>query len=90
LKLVAGGEEWWLTSVYGPATDEEKPDFLSKLNALRQVRIGPWMLNGDFNMIYGACDKNNGRLNRKLMGQFRRFIEEATLKEVHLQGRMFT
>jgi hypothetical protein len=60
------------------------------LNVLRQVRTGTWLLNGDFNMIYRACDKNNNRLNRRLMGQLRRFLEDATLKEIHLQVRLFT
>jgi hypothetical protein len=70
--------------------NSSKPEFLAKLNGLRQVRTGPWMLIGDFNMIYRACDKNNGRLNRRLMGQFSRFLNEALLKEVHLHGRLFT
>jgi endonuclease/exonuclease/phosphatase family metal-dependent hydrolase len=41
-------------------------------------------------MIYRACDKNNNHLNRQLMGQLRRFLEDATLKEIHLQVRLFT
>jgi hypothetical protein len=41
-------------------------------------------------MIYGADDKNNDRLNRRLMGQFRRFINDASLKEIHLNYRLFT
>jgi exonuclease III len=90
MKPVSGREEWWLTSVYGPAVNSSKPEFLAELNDLRQVRTGPWMLIGDFNKIYRACDKNNGRLNRRLMGQFRRFLNEALLKEVHLHGRLFT
>jgi hypothetical protein len=31
------------------------------------------MLCGDFNLIYQAADKNNGRLSRRMMGRFRRF-----------------
>jgi hypothetical protein len=41
-------------------------------------------------MIYQAIDKNNGRLNRRLMGQFCRFLSEACLREIHLQGWLFT
>jgi hypothetical protein len=40
-------------------------------------------------MIYRAEDKNNDRLNRRLMGQFCSF-NTAALKEIHLQGRLFT
>jgi hypothetical protein len=41
LTPVAGGEQWWLTSVYGPATEELKPDFLVELHDPRQVQDGP-------------------------------------------------
>jgi hypothetical protein len=39
---------------------------------------------------YEVEDKNNGNLNQRLMGQFHRFLNDATLKEIHLQGRLFT
>jgi endonuclease/exonuclease/phosphatase family metal-dependent hydrolase len=66
-------------------------DCLQELNQLRQAKAGlPWLLCGDFNMIYRAADKNNGRLNRRLMGQFHRFLSEAKLREIHLQGWLFT
>jgi hypothetical protein len=67
-----------------------KPDFLVELHELRHIRLGPWMLIGDFNLIYRAKDKNNTRLNRRLMGQFWRFLNKANLQEVHLNGRLFT
>jgi hypothetical protein len=41
-------------------------------------------------MIYMAEDKNNNRWNRRLMGQFQWFLNEALLKELHLNGRLFT
>jgi hypothetical protein len=63
---------------------------LAELHELRAVRTGPWMLNGDFNMIYRAEDRNNDRLNGRLMGQFQRFLNDAVLKECHLNGRLFT
>jgi hypothetical protein len=76
--------------VYGTVTDAGKPDFLAELHRLRQVSAGPWLLYGYFNMIYRAEDKNNPRLNRRLMGQFRRFLNDVVHKEIHLQGRLFT
>ncbi|WVZ91735.1 hypothetical protein U9M48_037868 [Paspalum notatum var. saurae] len=48
------------------------------------------MLCGDFNMIYGAVDKNNARLNRRVMNWFRRFLDDLELSELHLNGRLFT
>jgi hypothetical protein len=47
-------------------------------------------VNGDFNMIYRVRNKNNTHLNHLLMGQFRKFLNDAALKEVHLQGHLFT
>jgi hypothetical protein len=35
-------------------------------------------------------NKNNERLNRHLMGQFWRFLNDAALQEMHLNGRLFT
>jgi exonuclease III len=90
VKPAAGGAEWWLSSVYGPSRDEEKPDFLNELNDLRLSHAGPWLLCGDFNMIYRTMDKNNNRVDRRRMGQFRRFLSVASLKEIHLQERLFT
>jgi hypothetical protein len=48
------------------------------------------MINGDFNMIYQAADKSNGRLHRRQMGRFRRLLSDLELKQLHLHGRLFT
>jgi exonuclease III len=90
LRHNSGGEYWWLTLVYGPSDDVDKPNFLTELHELRLVCSGPWLLCGNFNMIYKAEDKNNNRLDRRLMGRFRRFLNDTTLKEVHLTGRLYT
>jgi hypothetical protein len=83
-------EEWWLPSVYDPSHDEDKSSFLTELHELTQVRLGPWLLCGDFNMIYKAEDKNNKRLNRRWTGQFQHFLIDASLKEIQLDGCLFT
>jgi hypothetical protein len=41
-------------------------------------------------MIYKTEDKTNERLDRQLMSQFRRFLIDACLKEIHLNGHLFT
>jgi hypothetical protein len=41
-------------------------------------------------MVYRAADKNNSHVNERLMAQFRGFINAATLKEIHLKGKLFT
>jgi hypothetical protein len=85
-----GDEEWWLTIVYDPATDSQKHCFLEELHLLRHNRAGsPWLICGDFKMIYQASNKNNNMLNRRWMGQFRRFLNEAFLREIHLHDPLF-
>jgi len=86
----AGLQPWWLTCVYGPQGDERKILFLQELRNVRSACQGPWSVLGDFNLITNAEDKNNGILNRAMMGRFRRLINELELKELPLQGRKFT
>uniref|UniRef100_A0A453NBU0 DUF4283 domain-containing protein n=3 Tax=Aegilops tauschii subsp. strangulata TaxID=200361 RepID=A0A453NBU0_AEGTS len=60
---------------------------------LREIRAacpGPWMLCGDFDLILRDEDKNNGNLNRRMMGRFRCLVNDLALKEVYLNGRRFT
>lgn len=90
MKLLTDESGIWISVVHGPSCDADKPAFLSELHELHSIRSGPWLLTGDFNLIYHVQDKNNDRLNRCLMGQFRRFINEAALKEIHLNGCLFT
>jgi hypothetical protein len=63
VKQASRGPDWWLSMVYDPASDEDKPTFLDELHNLSQVRHGPWLLCSDFNMIYHMQDKNNDRLD---------------------------
>lgn len=62
---------WWITTVYGPQTHEDKLNFLHDLAERRSLCPGPWLLLGDFNMIMYAEEKNNDRLDRFMMSRFR-------------------
>jgi hypothetical protein len=63
------GLPWWLVSVYGPQLDVEKSLFFDELR-----RLWPWLLCGDFNLIYMASNKSNSRLNSGMMGKFLCFL----------------
>jgi hypothetical protein len=52
VKHANGRPERSLTTVYSPMIDSEKLTFLSELQDIRQSRARPWLLSGDFNMIY--------------------------------------
>jgi exonuclease III len=84
------GQAWWLTCVYGPQSSEEKVQFLQELRNVRAACLGPWIIAGDFNLIYKAEDKNNSNLNRAMMGRFRGTINDLSLKEIPLHGRKYT
>jgi exonuclease III len=62
-----GGATWWLTSVYGPQSNDDKLLFLQELRQIRDFCQSPWAIVGDFNLIYTEEDKNNSSLNRSMM-----------------------
>jgi hypothetical protein len=81
---------WWLTSVYGPQQDAKKVLFLDALRSLCPTRDEPWLLRGDFNLIYKASDKSNSRVNRRLMEKFHQFLKDMELSELDLHGHLYT
>ena len=80
----------WLTTVYGPADDARKDAFLAELSQVAPPSGEPWIITGDFNIIYEARDKSNLNLNRRIMGMFRRAIDTAGLTEIKCNNRRFT
>lgn len=85
----ASRDLWWITVVYGPQLDHEKVEFCDELLRFRDSCPGLWFLCGDFNMIYRAQDKNNGRLDRRYLRRFRAFLNKMNLEELNLVGRRF-
>jgi hypothetical protein len=91
VKFKSGDEHvWWFTGVYGAHQDAEKIAFLDEIREVRANCGGPWMMAGDFNMIYSTDDKNNENLNRAMMGRFLRLVNDLELKEIPLMGRRYT
>jgi len=86
----ANSQNWWLTCVYGPQGDDNKVVFLQELRDVRAACIGPWLVLGDFNLIARSEDKNNGLVNRAMVGRFRRLINDLELKDLPLIGRKYT
>ena len=68
-----------LTVVYGPTLSSRKQAFLHELQQLKPQPRVQWLLLGDFNMIYKASDKNNNRLNTRLMRCFREALDDCDL-----------
>lgn len=76
--------------MYGPTDENLKEDFLLELAGAAPPMGEPWLLNGDFNMIYQARDKSNSNINRRVMGRFRRAVDYGGLKEIKCKTRTFT
>jgi hypothetical protein len=79
IKIKCTGATFLLTTVYGPSEDKIKSRFLEELTSLKPIVAFPWVVIGDFNMIYEARDKSNSNLNRQLMGQFWGVLDRCEL-----------
>jgi hypothetical protein len=79
-----------LTTVYGPTDNAEKEEFLDEAITAKPADDSKWLIIGYFNIIYQGEDKNNGNLNFRMMGLFRRTLVTCQLKELKLQNRKFT
>jgi hypothetical protein len=79
-----------LTTVYGPTDDNDKARFMEELTNIKPAASIPWLVLGDYNLIYEARDKNNLTLNRWLMGTFRHTLNTCELLEIALQNRRYT
>jgi hypothetical protein len=56
-----------LSIVHGPTKNRAMQRFLDELKAIKPENNAKWLLLGDSNLIYKAVDKNNRRLNHRLM-----------------------
>jgi exonuclease III len=90
VQLQSNSPPFLLTTCYGPADDSHKEEFLAELRSIKPTANIPWMIIGDFNLIYQAADKSNLNLNRRLMGKFRRALDDCELMELSLQNRKYT
>jgi exonuclease III len=86
-RFIVGPNSWWLTTVYGPHSDEEQILFLDELRGIRATHQGGWIVTEDFNMIYQAADKNNPNVSRRAMGRFRRALDDMELRELPASDR---
>lgn len=91
-KVLIGGTniDYWLTTVYGPSDEERKDDFLAEISRIAPPTRQPWLINGDFNIIYEGRDKNNSNINRRIIGKFRAALDAGSLREIKCKNRRFT
>jgi hypothetical protein len=82
VSLLHSSTAFWLTTVYGLTDDARKDEFLHELNTTAPPARQPWILNGDFNIIYEVRGKSKTNINRRIIGKFRVAIEQAGLREI--------
>lgn len=90
IKSQVDNSSWSITGVYGPQGDAEKLLFISEIKSLKPQMLPSWTILGDFNLICRAADKNNDRINRRLMNTFKSALDDLELREIHLHGGKFT
>lgn len=76
LQMLNDASEWSMTGVYGPQGNQQKRMFIEELKSVKQLAMDKWLIVGDFNLIYKTEDKNNNRINRRMMSKFRQAIED--------------
>ena len=89
-KNVEDGFCWVFSGVYGPSVKVEKEEFLSELGAIKGLWNDPWCVAGDFNMIRFPTERSRGGRLSPSMRRFTEVIEELELRDLPLQGGMFT
>lgn len=71
ITMKADNISWTLTGVYGPQTDQDKFSFMEEIKNIKNTALNKWLIIGDFNLIYRVEDKNNNRLDHRLMSRFK-------------------
>ena len=81
---------WVFTGVYGPTVHGRREDLWEELGAIRGLWGDPWCLRGDFNAIRAPRERNRGGSFTHSMRGFSQVTDELELKDIPMQGGLFT
>ena len=89
ITMLAENIEW---SITGASVHREtmRTIFMQEITDLKQHMLPAWLLLGDFNLIYCAQDKNNGRINLTLLNNFKSTIDNLIMAPIELKGKKYT
>lgn len=80
-----------VSNVYGPCTNELRPEFLNELRHLATVCSNQlWLIFGDFNLTREPGDQNNNNFSAQSAEAFNEIIDELLLHELLLLDRRYT
>ena len=89
-KMVEGGFLWMFLGVYGPVERNLKEIFWEELGSIRGWWEGPWCLGGDFNEILSPSERARVGNFTPPMRCFAEIVNELGLRDLPLQGGLFT
>ena len=89
-KMVERGFLWTFSGVYGPVERKLKEVFWEELGSIRGWWEGPWCLGGDFNEILSPSERARGGNFSPPMRRFAEIVNELGLRDLPLQGGLFT
>lgn len=52
------GTTFWISNLYGPNADEERPAFFQEIRDISEQIEGPWLLGGDFNVVRSLDERS--------------------------------
>ncbi|KAJ9701497.1 hypothetical protein PVL29_006726 [Vitis rotundifolia] len=81
---------WFFTGVYGPISKSFREPFWEELGAIRGLWSDPWCIGGDFNVIRFPSERSRGGRLSGSMRSFSEVIDELALRDLPLQGGLFT
>ena len=89
-KNYVDGFQWMFTGVYGLVVDSSRESFWEELGYVRGLWNFPWCVGGDFNVVRFPCERRKGGRMSSSMRLFSKVIEELELKDILLQGGLFS
>jgi exonuclease III len=79
-----------LVTVYGPAHDDKKDQFLIELSNICAQNDLPLVLGGDFNILRSSDEKNKAFQANRFIDMFNWIINSYELREILLNGGKYT
>jgi hypothetical protein len=76
--------------VYVPAYEDRKVEFIDELHYIMSTWQGPILVGGDFILCRIASDKNNGKINQKIVDCFNVWINRWGMIELNPFNRRYT
>jgi exonuclease III len=80
---------FWVSNIYGPNLDTDRPAFFQEIRELGHLVSGPWLLAGDFNSIRFPHERSTQCLSHNET-LFNETIRDAAIQEIPLLDRTFT